>query len=74
MEAYEASRNRCAPAAQQTFAATIRAPFATLGIRTNAQAIIELEYLPDGTPEQTPRGPLTIKRWLLAHEGYRFGA
>jgi methylated-DNA-[protein]-cysteine S-methyltransferase len=31
-------------------------------------------FMGTARPPQSPGDPLSIKRWLLAHEGYRFGA
>ena len=36
------------------FAATLRTPFALLGVRTGANAVTGLAYLPDGHAEETP--------------------
>ena len=39
---------------QRPFAATLRAPFAVLGVRTSATAVTDLAYLPDAHPERAP--------------------
>ena len=64
----------------EAYAAKVKVPFAVLGIRTNGVAVTGVEYLPKDTPVQNPRDAVAaravaeIKRWLLRHEGYRFGA
>jgi methylated-DNA-[protein]-cysteine S-methyltransferase len=59
------------------FAATLRAPFALLGIRTGAGAVTGLAYLPDPHPEAAPASAIAeravreVERYL-ADPAYEF--
>lgn len=48
-------RRDCDHDARRLFSATMRAPFAVLGVRSDGSAITELAYLPDDTPVLPPR-------------------
>jgi methylated-DNA-[protein]-cysteine S-methyltransferase len=43
------------------FSATMRAPFAVLGVRSDGRAITELAYLPDDTPIEAPRDRIAAR-------------
>jgi len=62
---------------RQAFQATLATPFAVLGIATDAKAVTRVRYLPSGTPEEAPTGPVAeravreLERYLV-DPGFRF--
>src|SRR4051812_21488489 len=61
MRMHEESHDPSARAAEERYSATMRAPFAALGIRSDGNAITGVVYLPDRTPEQAPSDRTTAR-------------
>lgn len=51
----ETPRERFGAEADGFYTATMRAPFATLGVRSDGEAVTRVAYLPERTAEKTPR-------------------
>ena len=54
-------RTRAADEVSTGFAATLRAPFALLGVRAGAHAVTGLAYLPDGHAEKAPTSAIAAR-------------
>jgi methylated-DNA-[protein]-cysteine S-methyltransferase len=60
---------RVAAKRDDNYSATLRAPFATLGICTDGEAVTRVVYLPDGEKEQLPRDRIAAR---TLHEVERY--